>query len=293
MDFGRVVTAMVTPMYADGAINYRQAAKLAEHLFEHGSDAVVVCGTTGESPTLSTEEKLRLLTAVKDAASGQGLVIAGTSSNDTAASVDLSCRAAELGADALLLVTPSYNKPPQDGLYQHYAAIAKAVDIPLMLYNVPSRTACNLEAATVARLAADFANVVAVKEASGNYEQASRIRDLTPPQFRLYSGNDADTLPLLALGGSGVVSVASHLVGLPIREMVDLCLDGAFGQAAELHRYLSDMFKKLFICANPMPLKYALNRIGMEVGGCRLPLTGLNAAQKQEIDTLLDNYNLV
>ncbi|MBQ6841814.1 MAG: 4-hydroxy-tetrahydrodipicolinate synthase [Firmicutes bacterium] len=293
MDFGRVVTAMVTPMYADGAVNYSQAAHLAEYLFEHGSDAVVVCGTTGESPTLNTEEKLRLLRAVKDAAAGHGIVIAGTSSNDTAASVALSCRAAELGADALLLDTPCYNKPPQEGLYQHYAAIARAVDLPLMLYNVPGRTACNLEAATVARLAQEFPHIAAVKEASGNLEQASRIRDLTPPAFRLYSGNDGDTLPLLALGGSGVVSVASHLVGREIREMVDLCLGGEFGAAAQLHRHLADMFKKLFICANPIPLKYALNRIGMDVGGCRLPLVSLNAAQKQEIDALLDKYNLI
>lgn len=293
MDFGRVVTAMVTPMNEDGSVNYDNAQKLAEYLLDNGSDSLVVCGTTGESPTTSKEEKINLFKAVKEVTKSRGAVmIAGTSSYDTAASVALTKEAAAAGADAILAVTPYYNKPPQDGLYAHFSSIAAAADLPLILYNVPSRTVANLEADTVVRLS-EIPNIVAVKEASGNLEQASQIRMNTSPDFMIYSGDDSLTLPLLSLGACGIISVASHLIGKSINEMVAAFEEGDNAKALELHLACYPVFRKLFICSNPMPLKYCLNRIGINVGPCRLPLVPVSGEHAAVLDKMLQDIGLL
>lgn len=293
MDFGRVITAMITPMHEDFSVDYDGAQKLAAHLLENGSDGLVVSGTTGESPTVSKEEKLKLYAAVHEVTkAAKKPLIAGTSSYDTAAAVELSKKAESMGVDAILAVTPPYNKPPQEGLYRHFCAIAKAVNLPVILYNVPSRTVTNLEPKTVARLA-EVENIVALKEATGNMEQMTELRRLTPPDFLIYCGEDSVTLPMLALGASGVISVASHLIAPLIQEMVIAFEQGDTSRAAELHIRCFDAFKKMFIRANPIPLKYALNRLGLPAGPCRLPLIELDEAGGTEIDALLQDLGLM
>ncbi|MBI2321837.1 MAG: 4-hydroxy-tetrahydrodipicolinate synthase, partial [Chloroflexi bacterium] len=222
---GRVLTAMVTPFGSDGAVDYAQAARLATALLASGSDGLVVTGTTGESPVLSHDEKLRLYETAKRAVGDRGTIIAGVGTYDTAASVALAREAREAGADGFLLVVPYYNKPPQEGLYRHFTAIADATDLPCILYNVPSRTVTNLAAETVARLSS-HPHIVGIKEASGNLDQISKIIASCPEDFLVWSGNDGDTLPMLALGGYGVVSVASHVVGRQIRDMIERFVAG-------------------------------------------------------------------
>ncbi|MEO0378119.1 MAG: 4-hydroxy-tetrahydrodipicolinate synthase, partial [Cyanobacteria bacterium P01_A01_bin.17] len=218
--FGKVLTAMVTPFDAEGKVDFGVAEKLAVHLVEHGSDALVICGTTGESPTLTWDEEYKLFQVVKDAIATKGQVIAGTGSNSTREAIEATQKAAKLGLDGVLQVVPYYNKPPQEGLYQHFQSIAEATPaMPIMLYNIPGRTGQNLQPETVAKLA-EISNIVAIKEASGNFDQVSQIRRSTPPEFEIYSGDDSLTLPMLAIGCSGVVSVASHLVGEPLQQMV-------------------------------------------------------------------------
>ena len=292
MDLGRVITAMVTPMNEDLSINYEASQKLAEYLLDNGSDSLVICGTTGESPTTTPDEKIKLFEAIKEVTKGRALMIAGTSSYDTAASVALTKKAAAAGADVALAVTPYYNKPPQEGLYRHFQAIAQASELPVILYNVPSRTGVNLEAATTIRLS-QIENIIAVKEASGNLEQASQIKAGVAPDFQIYSGDDSLTLPLLSLGASGVISVASHLVGNSIQEMVAAFDEGDTGKALELHLACYQVFRKLFICSNPMPLKYCLNRIGINVGPCRLPLTEVSSEHAVILDNMLHDIGLL
>jgi len=269
-----MITAMVTPMREDGSVDYEQAGRLANALLDSGSDGILVSGTTGESPTLSAEEKLRLITEVKSAIGARGAVMAGTSSYNTAESVALSRKAEQRGADALLLVSGYYNRPGQEGLYRHFKAIAEAVSIPCMLYNVPSRTVVNLEPETVIRLA-EIDNIVGVKEASGNLGQIARIIEGTPDDFRVWSGNDGDTFLVLCLGGYGVVSVASHLVGQQIKAMMRLFLMGQVTAAADMHRRLLPLFQIMFVATNPQPIKWALDHVGFRVGNPRLPLLGL------------------
>ena len=293
MDLGRVITAMVTPFNNDMSVNYDGAQKLAEHLLDNGTDSLVICATTGENPTLTHEEKLKMFTAVKEVTKDRAMMIAGTSSYDTAGSVSLTKEAAALGADAILAVTPYYNKPPQDGLYAHFSAIAEAADgLPVILYNVPSRTGVNLEAPTVARLS-KITNIVAVKEASGSLDQASSIRATAEPDFMIYSGDDSLTLPLLSVGACGVVSVASQLVGREIGEMVASFEKGDNAAALELHLSLLDIFRKLFICSNPIPLKYCMNRIGLNVGPCRLPLVECSKEHAAALDKVLQDAGLL
>ncbi|MCR4962732.1 MAG: 4-hydroxy-tetrahydrodipicolinate synthase [Firmicutes bacterium] len=291
MDFGTVITAMATPMDANRAVDYDGAQRLAEYLLANGSDALVVCGTTGESPTLSKEEKLKMFAAVLEVAKGKAPVIAGTSTYDTAASVELSKKAEALGVDGLLTVTPYYNKPPQEGVFQHLQAIAQAVSLPVILYNVPSRTNVNLMPQTVARLA-QIENVVAVKEASSNPEQVMAIRQCTPPDFIIYSGDDAETLHVLELGGIGVISVASHLVGKQIKEMIDCYNRDDMAGAQALHEKYGMLFKKMFLCANPIPLKFCLNQLGLPAGPCRLPLCEASADIQEQLVEMLRQYEL-
>lgn len=290
--FGRVVTAMVTPFNAQGKVDYAVAERLAAHLVQHGSDALLVCGTTGESPTLTWDEEYRLFQVIK-AAAGEAQVIAGTGSNSTQEAITATQKAAQLGLDGALLVVPYYNKPPQVGLIQHFEAIAQAVpDLPLMLYNIPGRTGCTLEPETVAHLAATT-NIVAIKEASGSLDQASQICRLTPAGFDVYSGDDSLTLPLLAVGGAGVVSVASHLVGDQLQAMVQAYLQGHPQTATQIHLELLPLFKALFATTNPIPVKAALQLCGWTVGGTRLPLNPIPTDVQNLLEQTLKDMALL
>jgi 4-hydroxy-tetrahydrodipicolinate synthase len=290
--FGRVLTAMATPFDDDGAVDIEQAKRLAKRLVENGSDGIVVAGTTGESPTLSDEEKLRLFAAVKEAVGGRATVVAGTGTNDTRHSVHLTKHAEAAGADGILLVNPYYNRPSQDGLYAHFRTIAESTALPCMLYNIPGRTGVNAAPETIARLA-DVPNIVAVKEASGSLDQASEIRRRTSPDFLIYSGDDSLTLPILAVGGTGIVSVASHLAGRDISDMVRAYEHGDVGKALAIHLKLFPLFKVLFITTNPVPLKAALNLSGFTVGKPRLPLVEATAKEKEQISAVLKELALV
>jgi 4-hydroxy-tetrahydrodipicolinate synthase len=272
VNFGRVLTAMVTPFTPDGAVNYELAEQLADHLVQHGSDGLVVCGTTGESPTLTWDEEYQLYQVVKQAVSGRAKVIVGTGSNSTHEAIEATRKAAQLNLDGSLQVVPYYNKPPQEGIYQHFRQIAAAVpDLPLMLYNIPGRTGVNMSVETVVKLS-QISNIVAIKEASGSLDHASQIRRSTPPNFSIYSGDDSLTLPLLSVGGNGVVSVASHLVGDRLQQMVQAFESGQTKTATDIHLELMPLFKALFLTANPIPVKVALELQGWMVGSVRLPL---------------------
>lgn len=283
--FGRLITAMVTPFREDLSVDYDRAAALARRLADAGSDALVVAGTTGESPTLSKDEKLRLFETVVDAVGGRIPVIAGTGGNNTAESVALTRQAEVTGVHGILAVVPYYNKPPQEGLYQHFAAIARATRLPVMLYNVPSRTATNLAPATVVRLARDFPNVVALKECVP--DQTAEVLAGAPAGFAVYSGDDASTLPMLAQGAVGVVSVASHVAGPQIKEMIEAYIRGQVDQAAAWHRRLMPLFKGLFATTNPILVKAALELTGFPVGGLRLPLVPATEREKAALREVL------
>jgi len=282
VEIGRLLTAMVTPFAADGAVDYDRAKRLALALLDSGSDGVVVSGTTGESPTLSTEEKVRLFREVKSAVGDRGAVIAGTGNYNTAESIELSREAERAEADGLLLVVPYYNKPTQEGLYRHFAAIAASTRLPCILYNVPGRTSLNMTAETVIRLS-EVPNIVGVKEASGDLEQIGRIVSGARPGFRVWSGNDQDTLPILAIGGYGVVSVIGHLVGKQIKQMIEAQVAGRCDEARAIHLRLLPLVKACFLVSNPIPVKYALNVAGFPVGGYRLPLCDPDAATAEKI----------
>ena len=271
-ELGRLLTAMVTPFNGQGEVDYAQARRLALALLDSGSDGVVTSGTTGECPTLTREEKLKLCAEVKDGVGDRGSVVAGTGTYSTAESRELTREAARAGADGCLLVVPYYNRPPQEGLYQHFKAVAGATDLPCILYNVPSRTGTNMAAETVIRLAG-VDNIVGVKEASGNMDQvASIVNGVKRDGFYLWSGNDSDTLPLMALGGYGAISVTSHLIGLQIRDMMLKLLSGDMAGATSTHFRMMPLNTALFVVANPIPVKYALDRVGFPVGRPRLPL---------------------
>jgi 4-hydroxy-tetrahydrodipicolinate synthase len=288
----RLMTAMVTPFNADLSVNYAKAAELAEYLCNNGSEGLVVCGTTGESPVLSDEEKLKLYETVQERVWGRVPVWAGTGCNDTAAVVKLSQAAAKIGVAGVMVVTPYYNKPTQEGLYQHFRTVAESVSVPVMLYNVPGRTSCNLLPETIARLA-EVENITAVKEACGSMDQVSQLLTMIPERITVYSGDDSVTLPLMALGAYGVISVASHVIGPAIAEMIAAFVAGEVNKAAQLHRELFAMFKGLFITTNPIPVKTALNMLGHEVGGFRLPLTPAAENEQEFMRALLKRYNLL
>jgi 4-hydroxy-tetrahydrodipicolinate synthase len=274
--FGRVVTAMVTPFDASGAVDLPLAGRLARHLVDQGSDGLVVSGTTGESPTLSWQEQLKLLQAVRGAVGADAQVLAGTGSNCTAEAVEATREAAAAGADGALVVVPYYNKPPQDGLAAHFRAIAEAApELPLMLYNIPGRTGCSMAPETVAQLM-DCPNVVSFKAASGTTEEVTALRMACGSKLAIYSGDDGLTLPMMSVGAVGVVSVASHVVGLQIRAMIEAYLQGDAAVALALHEQLQPLFKALFATTNPIPVKAALRLNGWPVGAPRLPLTPLS-----------------
>lgn len=291
--FGRVLTAMATPFLPSGEVNYPVAEKLADHLVDHGTDTVVVCGTTGESPSLTWEEEYALFKAVKQTVSGRAQVLAGTGSNSTQEAIAATQKADKLGLDGSLQVVPYYNKPPQAGLYGHFEAIAQAVpNLPIMLYNVPGRTSCNLLPETVLQLA-QIPNVVAIKEASGNLDQVSEISRLSPPAFEIYSGDDSLTLPMLSVGAVGVVSVASHLVGDFLQKMVRAFEAGQVNEATALHLKLFPLYKALFTVTSPIPLKVALELQGWSVGNCRLPLCEGSSELRQTLQSVLKQLDLL
>ena len=271
LTFGRLVTAMVTPFDQDLNIDLAQTEKLVEHLITTGTEAIVVAGTTGESPTLTTEEKILLFEKVVEYARGRVKVIAGTGTNSTKSTIELTKKAEALGVDGAMLVAPYYNKPSQDGLYQHFEAVAKETRLPLMIYNIPGRTGINIQAATMIKLSR-ISNIVAVKEASGDLTQMAEIIASTPDHFQLYSGDDKLTLPVLAIGGYGIVSVASHSVGLKMQDMIQSYLNGNVKEASKLHLRLTPFFEAIFVTSNPVPIKDVLNKNGLNVGSVRLPL---------------------
>lgn len=291
-DFGRVLTAMITPFNQDGEVDYAVAEKLANHLVDHGTDTLVVCGTTGESPTLTWEEEFELFRAVQSAIAGRAKIMAGTGSNSTREAISATQKAAKLGIEGSLQVVPYYNKPPQSGLYAHFSAIAQAnPDIAIMLYNVPGRTSQNILPETVAQLA-ELPNVVAIKEASGNLDQASQIRRMTPSDFSIYSGDDSLTLPLLAVGGKGVVSVASHIVGDELQQMVQAFEAGNTKTARDIHLKLMPLFKALFMTTNPIPVKAMLQLQGWAVGAPRLPLHMASDEVIQALRQVMDEVGI-
>jgi 4-hydroxy-tetrahydrodipicolinate synthase len=270
MSFGRILTAMVTPMNETLEVDYEEAKRLAQYLTVHGSDGVVVCGTTGESPTVTDEEKIQLFRVVKEAL-GKRTVIAGIGSYSTAKTIALAQKAAATGVDGLLVVVPYYNKPSQEGMFQHFKAIAESTSLPIMLYNIPGRTSVNLLPETVKRLSV-IPNIVALKESAGSLDQVSELKRMLPSGFSIYSGDDSMTLPMLALGCSGIVSVAAHVIGDEMKKMVDAWFAGDTAQATKWHLDLFPIFKGIFVTSNPVPIKALMNMIGIKVGGVRLPL---------------------
>ena len=288
---GRLLTAMVTPFNEKGEVDYGQARKLASALLNSGSEGLVVVGTTGESPTLIREEELRLFSEVKSVVGERGAVIAGTGSNSTAEALETTKEAERIGVDACLLVVPYYNKPTQEGLYQHFKAIAQGTSLPCILYNVPSRTVTSLSVDTVIRLS-QIDNIIGIKEASGNLDQVAKIISGTREDFLVWSGNDSDTMLILALGGYGVISVASHLVGNQIKEMIDSVVSGDVDKAAGIHHHLLPLVNALFIVSNPIPVKYAVNQVGFNVGKPRLPLVEPDEKTAAVIKDTLKNYQI-
>jgi 4-hydroxy-tetrahydrodipicolinate synthase len=290
-ELGRLITAMVTPFNAAGKVDYDQACKLALACLKSGSDGLVLSGTTGESPTLTHDEELRLYSQVRAAVGNLGSIIAGTGSNSTEEAVEATRGAEKIGVDACLLVTPYYNKPSQEGLYQHFKAIAENTRLPCILYNVPARTVISLSSETAIRLS-QIENIIGIKEASGNMEEIGKIIAGAKKGFLVWSGNDSDTLPMMSIGGYGIISVASHLVGLQIKDMINKYLAGRVSEAAAIHLNLMPLMKVLFIVSNPVPVKYALNQIGFRVGQPRLPLVEPDAKSAAQIKETLKNYTI-
>ncbi|MEE3719078.1 4-hydroxy-tetrahydrodipicolinate synthase [Tumidithrix elongata RA019] len=292
IDFGRVITAMVTPFDLEGKVDYAGAEKLAVHLVENGTDSLVICGTTGESPTLSWDEEYQLFQVIQKAVAGKAKVIAGTGSNSTSEAIAATQKAAHLGLDGTLQVTPYYNKPPQAGLYQHFAAIAQAApDIPMILYNIPGRTGCKLEPETVAQLA-EIPSIIGIKEATGDLDQASQIRAITPTSFDIYSGDDSLTLPLMAIGAKGVISVASHLVGNEMQSMIQAFITGNVQRATEIHIQLLPLFKALFLTTNPILVKAALHMVGLDTGVLRLPLVKCSPELESKLRVVMNRLGI-
>ncbi|WP_028776135.1 4-hydroxy-tetrahydrodipicolinate synthase [Shimazuella kribbensis] len=283
MLFGRLLTAMCTPFKPEGEIDWDAQGALIEHLIQTGTDTIVVSGTTAESPTLTKDEKLALFTFTVKKVANRIKIIAGIGSNNTAETVQFTRMAAETGVDGVMGVVPYYNKPSQEGIYQHFVAIANATTLPVMLYNVPGRTGANMTAETMIRLA-ELDNVVAIKEASGDLSQITKVIASVPDDVVVYSGDDSLTLPVLAAGGDGIVSVASHLVGLEMKEMINAYLSGDVKKAAKLHQQYQPVFEGIFLTSSPSPLKYTLAKKGLMNPTVRLPLVEMTEDEKQKVD---------
>lgn len=284
--FGPVVTAMVTPMRTDGSLDLPEIGRLARWLLEHGSSALVVAGTTGEGPTLSDAEKLELFRAVSGAVARRAPVIANTGGNDTRHSIEFSKAAAQTGVDAIMLVGPYYNKPPQAGLVRHFTSVADATELPVMIYNIPGRTAVNILPDTIVSIAG-HPRIVALKESSGDINQIAEIAARVPQAFDVYSGDDYMTLPALAVGARGVVSVVSHVAGPVIQDMLQAFARGEHNAAAALHRSLLPLFRGLFAVASPIPVKAAMQSFGFATGACRPPLCDLTPEQLESLQSVI------
>jgi 4-hydroxy-tetrahydrodipicolinate synthase len=290
MVFGRLLTAMVTPFNEEGKVDSERTRKLVDYLIDHGTEALVVAGTTGESPTLSHDEKLMLFSEVIEASQGRVPVIAGTGSNNTAATIELTKEAEKLGVDGVMIVAPYYNKPNQEGLYQHFKVVAESVHVPVMVYNIPGRAVVNMTPDTIVRLS-EIENIVCVKEASGNLDQMAEIIARTPDDFVLYSGDDGLTIPVLSIGGQGVVSVASHVVGKEMSQMINAFVEGDWKQAGMLHRQLLPIMRQLFSAPSPVPTKTLLNELGIAVGDVRLPMVPLTDKEKSDLEQVFNQYH--
>ena len=287
---GELITAMITPFKEDLSIDYNALEKLVNHLVETGTDAILVASTTGETPTLSHHEEYELFRFVKRTASNRVKVIMGAGSNSTQTAVESSKKAEELGADAVLSVVPYYNKPSQKGIYEHFSQIAKSIDLPVILYNIPGRTGINMQPLTIANLAADYKNIVAVKQSNSDLDLISDIKSMCPKDFIIYSGDDSLTLPMLSLGAYGVISVASHIAGEKIKQMINLFKSGRNEDALKMHIELYPLFKKLFMAPNPVPVKAALAYMGMMSDLVRKPLVTLDENEKQELFSVINKY---
>lgn len=290
-EIGRLLTAMITPFTDDGDVDYGQARKLAKGLLESGNDGLVIGGTTGEAPSMSDEEKLRLFAEVKEEVGDRGAIVAGTTDNNYRKSVQLSKEAEAVGVDALLLTVPAYNKPPQEGMYQYFKGIAEATSLPGILYNVPSRTAVNMDAATTLRLA-QIDNIVGVKEASSDADQITRVIDGAPDGFNVWSGNDNETFSIMCTGGYGVVSVAGNIIANQIKVMMGMVLEGDIESAAAEHRRLLPIFNALFWVTNPIPIRHAVNRAGFRAGPPRLPMVEPDESFTSKFNPVMDAYNI-
>lgn len=292
--FGRLLTAMVTPFNADGSVNYEKAADLAEWLINNGSDGLVVAGSTGEAATMSAEEKLELFRVVVNRINKRVPVIVGTGSNNTADSVKMTKMAEAMGVDGALIVGPYYNKPTQEGFYQHFAAVAQSTGLPIIVYNVPGRTASNISPAIVARLAADFGNIVAIKEAAGNVAQVAELYSVLPEEFTIYSGDDGLILPFMSVGATGLISVLSNIGGGILQDVMQAYEDGRVREAAKLNARMVPLANAMFIETNPIPVKAAVTLVtGIDAGQPRLPLTPMEPANKAKMVAVLQEYGLV
>lgn len=291
MNFGKILTAMITPFDEYGEVNFEETTKLVNYLLDNGTEGLVVAGTTGESPTLTTKEKIALFSHVTKVVDKRVPVIAGTGGNNTKSSIELTKAAEDCGVDAVMLVTPYYNKPNQQGLYEHFKAIASKTNLPVMLYNIPGRSVVKMSAETIIKLS-EINNIVSVKEASGDLDQAAEIIEKTSPNFSVYSGDDGLTLPMLAIGGDGIVSVASHVLGNEMQKMILTFEQGDYKRAASIHRKLLPIMNGLFEAPSPTPVKTVLKTKGIASGGVRLPLVPLSESEESRLLSLLDTIKV-
>lgn len=286
--FGRLLTAMVTPFNHDGSVNYEGAADFVEWLLANGSDGLVVEGSTGEAATMTTEEKLETLKAVVKRVNKRAPIVVGAGTNCTASTIEMVHAVEKCGVDGVLIVGPYYNKPTQEGYYQHFAAVAKATKLPIIVYNVPGRTGSNIAPATVARLAKDFSNIVAIKEAAGNVAQVAELYRVLPDDFTIYSGDDGLILPFMSVGASGLISVLSNVNGRILQDLMQAYSEGRVADAAELNKKMVPLADAMFMESNPIPIKYAVTKVtGIDAGNPRLPLTPLTAASAEKLDAIL------
>lgn len=290
-DVGEVITAMVTPFNKNKEIDYDKVEELAKYLVDNGSDAILVAGTTGESPTLTHEEELELLSTVKRAVANKAKIVMGAGSNSTETAVKMTKLVQKEGADAILSVVPYYNKPSQAGMFAHFSAIAESTDLPIILYNIPSRTGVNMSVETIAKLAEKYPNIVALKQSFGDMDFVSELKIACPENFMIYSGDDSLTLPMMSLGADGIISVAAHIVGNEIKSMIHNFKSGQLHAAKNMHLKLYPIFKKIFMAPNPVPVKAALAKQGIIEDYVRLPLVQLNEEEKAELYSVLDSFN--
>ena len=292
--FGRLLTAMVTPFNADGSVNYEAGADFADWLLANGSDGLVVEGSTGEAATMDMDEKIQFMQTIVARVNGRAKIVAGAGTNCTASTIDLVKKMEACGVDGVLVVGPYYNKPTQEGYYQHFAAVAKATKLPIIVYNVPGRTGGNIAPETVARLAADFSNIVAIKEAAGNVAQTAELYRVLPEDFSIYSGDDGLILPFLSVGACGLISVLANVNGNLLQQLMQAYSEGRVKDAADLNKVMVPLAKAMFIESNPIPIKAAVTKVtGIEAGAPRLPLTPISAAAEAKLDAALKAAGMI